>query len=260
VDDEQGEKLNQPLSDESHGSAGDGAPLSGSEVSTSEMPLAEIPEAPEDDTPLPPRAHAADLGSEDASPVEEIPSDGSDRPVATGDRRWYILKVQVNREDAIKDALQRRVAIAGLQDFFGDIVVPDERRTEFKNGKKKVVRIKLYPGYLIVHMELNEETWFLVRETSGIGDFTGSGGKPTPMLPSEVAKILNKQEEKADEAPKIKFPFKSGDRVRINDGMFANFEGSVEAIDEGNGRVTVMINIFGRSTPVELEYWQVENL
>lgn len=199
--------------------------------------------------------------SDDAQPLEEIPQSPDDlRPIPTGQRQWYILKVQVNREDAIRDALDRRIKIAGLQDFFGDLVVPDEKRTEFKNGKKKVVRVKLYPGYLIVNMELNDDTWFLVRDTSGIGDFTGAGGKPSPMSPSDVAKIIKKQEEKTDEAPKLKITFKPGDRVRINDGMFANFEGSVEAIDETNGRVTVMINIFGRSTPVELEYWQVEAL
>lgn len=178
----------------------------------------------------------------------------------TGDRKWYILKVASNREDSIKDALQRKINIAGLQGFFGDIIVPVEMRTEFKNGKKKVVKVKLYPGYLVVHMELNDDTWFLVRETPGIGDFTGAGGKPQPMPSSEVARIVTKVEEKVDESPKIKLEFKPQDRVRINDGMFTNFEGHVEAIDETNGRVTVMINIFGRSTPVELEYWQVEKL
>ncbi len=178
----------------------------------------------------------------------------------TGDRKWYILKVASNREDSIKDALQRKINIAGLQGFFGDIIVPVEMRTEFKNGKKKVVKVKLYPGYLVVHMELNDDTWFLVRETPGIGDFTGAGGKPQPMPASEVARIVTKVEEKVDESPKIKLEFKPQDRVRINDGMFTNFEGHVEAIDETNGRVTVMINIFGRSTPVELEYWQVEKL
>lgn len=199
--------------------------------------------------------------SDEAAPLEELMGvEDDDRPKATGDRKWYILKVQVNREDAIRDSLERRVRVAGLQDFFADIVVPDEKRTEFKNGKKKVVRVKLYPGYLIVNMELNDVTWLLVRETSGIGDFTTSGGKPTPMSAADVAKIIKKTDEKTEEAPKLKIPYKTGDRVRINDGMFANFEGSVEGIDETNGRVTVMINIFGRSTPVELEYWQIENL
>ncbi|HVX63222.1 MAG TPA: transcription termination/antitermination protein NusG [Pirellulales bacterium] len=177
-----------------------------------------------------------------------------------GDMQWYILKVQSNREDSIRDALQRRISVAGLDEFFDEIIVPIEKVTEFKNGKKRVVKRKLYPGYIVVHMELNEDTWFLVRETPGIGDFTGSGGKPTPMLPHDVSKIVSKQEEKTDEAPPIAVPFQAGDRVKINEGTFENFEGDVDNIDRGNGRVTVMINIFGRSTPVELEYWQIEKL
>lgn len=175
-------------------------------------------------------------------------------------RDWYILKVQSNREDSIRDALIRRLKVAGLEDYFGDIIVPAEMVTEFKNGKKRVVRRKLYPGYIVAHMELTDDTWFLVRETHGIGDFTGSGGKPTPMAASDVARIVIKQEEKTEEQPKLKISFNSGDRVKITEGTFENFEGDVDSIDQANGRVTVMINIFGRSTPVELEYWQLESL
>jgi transcriptional antiterminator NusG len=109
-------------------------------------------------------------------------------------------------------------------------------------------------------MEINDDTWFLVRETPGIGDFTGSAGKPAPMLSSEVARILAKQEEKSADTPKVSFDFAKGDRVKIKEGTFENFEGEVDGIDEGSGRVTVMINIFGRSTPVELEHWQIETL
>ena len=150
--------------------------------------------------------------------------------------------------------------MAGLADFFGEIIVPTEMVSEFKGGKKRVVKRKLYPGYLVVHMEINEDTWFLVRETPGIGDFTGSAGKPSPMLPHEVSPHRRQAEEKTDEAPKLKINFKQGDRVKINEGTFENFEGDVDSIDEANGRVTVMINIFGRSTPVELEYWQIETI
>ena len=184
-----------------------------------------------------------------ATPVEEPKSENMN---------WYILKVQSNREESIREGLLRRVAIAGLDRFFGEVIVPTEKVTEFKGGKKRVIKRKLYPGYLVVHMEINEDTWFLVRETPGIGDFTGSAGVPTPMLPHEVARIVAKQEEKSEKAPKLKIGFNTGDRVKINEGTFENFEGEVETIDETSGRVTVMINIFGRSTPVELEYWQVE--
>jgi transcriptional antiterminator NusG len=173
-------------------------------------------------------------------------------------RQWYILKVQTNREESIRDALQRRVAMAGLEKYFGEVIVPTEMVSEFKGGKKRVSKRKLYPGYIVVNMEINDDTWYLVRETSGIGDFTGAMGRPTPMAPQDVAKIVAKTEEKTDEAPRVDIRFKPSDRVRIKDGTFENFEGNVETIDQANGRVTVMINIFGRSTPVELEYWQIE--
>ncbi len=173
-------------------------------------------------------------------------------------RQWYILKVQTNREESIRDALQRRVAMAGLEQYVGDIIVPTEMISEFKGGKKRVSKRKLYPGYIVVNMEINDDTWYLVRETSGIGDFTGAMGRPTPMAPEDVAKIVAKTEEKPDEAPRVDIRFKPADRVRIKEGTFENFEGNVETIDQANGRVTVMINIFGRSTPVELEYWQIE--
>ena len=189
-----------------------------------------------------------------AAPIEEAALE------PTGERHWYILKVQSNREDSIRDALERRIKIAGLEAFFGEIIVPTETVSEFKAGKKRVVKRKLYPGYIVVNMEINEDTWFLVRETPGIGDFTGSGGKPSPMKDHEVSRIVSKAEEKTDEAPKLKISCKPGDRVKITEGTFENFEGEVDGIDEQNGRVTVMINIFGRSTPVELEYWQIESL
>ena len=151
-------------------------------------------------------------------------------------------------------------AMQGMDQWFGEVVVPKEQVTEFKSGKKRIVQKKLYPGYILVNMILSDETWFLVRETGGIGDFTGSGGKPSPMLPQDVAKLLNKGEEKAEETPKLKINFKKGDRVKINEGTFENFEGEVEQIDEANGRVTVMLSIFGRSTPVDIEYWQIETV
>lgn len=201
-------------------------------------------------------------GSEDAQPVmldgEEDEAD-EDQP-SLADMDWYILKVQSNREDSIRDTLLRRISMQGMDRWFGEVVVPKEQVTEFKGGKKRVVWRKLYPGYVLVNMVLNDETWFLVRETGGIGDFTGSGGKPSPMLPQDVAKLLHKAEEKADETPKLKINFKKGDRVKITEGTFENFEGEVEQIDEANGRVTVMLSIFGRSTPVDIEYWQIESV
>ena len=198
---------------------------------------------------------------DDIAPLEEnldvgpVESRVEERPLD-----WYILKVQSNREDSIAAGLQRRVKMAGLDDFFQEIIVPVEMVTEFKGGKKKVVKKKLYPGYIVVHMIINDETWFLVRETPGIGDFTGAAGQPTPMLPSEVARIIPEEDDEETQEPKLQIGVALGDRVKINEGTFENFEGDVDTIDEMNGRVTVMINIFGRSTPVELEHWQIEKL
>jgi transcriptional antiterminator NusG len=192
---------------------------------------------------------------EPRGPIEETPV-GNEEP----ELRWYILKVQSNREDSIRESLQRRVKVAGLDRYFGEIIVPTEMVSEFKGGKKRVVKRKLYPGYIVVHMQITDDSWFLVRETPGIGDFTGAAGKPTPMLAHEIAKIIELDKPEEEQPEKLNIRFKVGDRVKINDGTFESFEGDVDAIDEASGRVTVMINIFGRSTPVELEYWQIETL
>jgi transcriptional antiterminator NusG len=194
-----------------------------------------------------------------AAPLELI-----DESVADEDLKfeWYILKVQVNREDSIKDALLRRVKMNGLDRYFKEIVVPTEDVVEFtKTGKRRVVKKKLYPGYILVNLAVTDESWFVVRETPGIGDFTGSAGKPTPMDPKDVERILRSSKvlpEEEGAAAKTAIPFKTGDRVRVKEGYFQNFEGDVHAIDQAHGRVTVMINIFGRATPVEIEHWQIE--
>lgn len=202
---------------------------------------------------------------EDASPVEDL----IDAPVAGveegQEKQWYILKVQVNRENSICDALRRRVKVAGLDHFFGEILVPTEDVREFnKQGKQRIVKRKLYPGYVVVNMIINDDSWFLVRETSGIGDFTGAAGKPVALAPEEIARIIATSkppvDEEGEEEIKTAIPFKLGDRVRVKEGYFQNHEGEVSAVDERNGRITVMINIFGRPNPVELDHWHVENV
>ncbi|NOY30569.1 MAG: transcription termination/antitermination factor NusG [Planctomycetes bacterium] len=237
------------------------------------LPESDAPTAVEDQDP--PSSEAEEVESEevesdevesDEPEVEEVEEDeaeGKAEETVDDDSPkmdWYILKVQSNRERSIADALRRKVAIEGLDEFFGEVIVPMEKITEFKGGKKKIVQRKLYPGYIVVNMLINDDTWFAVRETSGIGDFTGAHGKPSPMLPHEVTRILQTEEEETDEAPKLNITFKLGDNVKIKEGTFESFEGEVSEIDEHSGRVTVMINIFGRSTPVELEYWQAEQL
>jgi transcription termination/antitermination protein NusG len=186
-------------------------------------------------------------------PVELTPEEPEDIRMD-----WYILKVQSNRERSIAEALERKMRIEGYDRFFDQVIVPTEKVTEFKGGKKKVVERKLYPGYIVVHMHINDDTWFAVRETSGVGDFTGAGGKPTPMLASEVARIIQTEEEETSEAPKLDIKFSAGDKIKVKEGNFESFEGEVAKIDEASGRVTVLIHIFGRSTQVELEYWQIE--
>lgn len=177
---------------------------------------------------------------------------------------WYILKVAFNREDGIADSLRKRVKMEGMEEHFLDIVVPTEDVKNFtRDGKPRITKQKLYPGYIMVHMRINDDTWFLVRETAGISDFTGAAGKPMPMDPEDVERILTKPEVEEDEedAPmKIGIPFRVGDRVRVKEGNFENQEGDVDSVDETNGNITVIINIFGRSVPMELKHFQVEPL
>ena len=204
-----------------------------------------------------------DETDENASPLEEFVEEPVQAEVDS-EMKWYILKVQVNRESSICDALQRRVKMAGMESMFGEVLVPTEDVREFtKSGRQRIVKRKLYPGYIVVRMIINDDTWFLVRETSGIGDFTGAVGKPAPLEESEIERIvastkIGEDEEKGEDQIKVQFPYKTGDRVRVKEGYFQNHEGEVSAIDERNGRITVMINIFGRPNPVELDHWHVE--
>lgn len=214
----------------------------------------------EDDGPEVDPAYADDR--DDVEPLE-FEVEEEEPPAEELDHKWYILKVQVNRETSICDALRRRVKINGMEPYFKEVLVPTEDVAEFnKSGKRRVVKKKLYPGYIMVNMVINDDSWFLVRETGGIGDFTGSAGKPTPMDPVDVDRILKTVVPDEDEEQPIKttIPFNPGDRVRIKEGSFENFEGDVETIHEANGQVTVIINIFGRPNPVDLAHWQIEKI
>ena len=188
--------------------------------------------------------------------------DAVDRQPAGADgMQWFVLKVQSNREKSIRDSLLRRIKREGLEEFFGEIVIPTEKVVETKGGKKKVREQKLYPGYMMIQMVLNDETWYLVRDTSGVGDFTGAAGKPLPMEEREVMRMLGRAEaEEQDVQPVVKFSVQVGDTVKVKEGAFESVEGSVDALDETSGKVKVMIEIFGRSTEVELEHWQIEKI
>ena len=276
VGDEPNKVMDQQQQDLEVSTLAEGQAVHASEELPDQLADREPAAEPAPDEPVPEDSshnEASEVTGEVADQEEEVEEDGAEeefsgQPVEEVEPEevgpivmdWYILKVQSNRERSIADALRRKIAIEGLDEFFGDVVVPMEKVTEFKAGKKKIVERKLYPGYIVVHMCINDDTWFAVRETSGIGDFTGSGGKPTPMLSHEVARIIQTEEEETEDAPKLNIAFEIGDRVKIKEGTFESFEGEVHMIDEQSGRVTVMINIFGRSTPVELEYWQAEQL
>jgi transcription termination/antitermination protein NusG len=250
-------------------------PAGSAESAPASVPGAPVPPPPDAVEAGHELAEKAATSGEMAEPVDEAPEEEADAPfaapleeidesVADEDLKfdWFILKVQVNREDSIKDALMRRVRMNGLERYYREVIVPTEDVVEFtKTGKRRVVKKKLYPGYILVNMAITDESWFMVRETSGIGDFTGSAGKPTPMDPKDVERILRSSKvlpEEEGAGVKTAIPFKAGDRVRVKEGYFQNFEGDVDAIDETHGRVTVMINIFGRPTPVEIEHWQIE--
>ncbi len=174
---------------------------------------------------------------------------------------WYVIKVQSGREDTIKEGLLKRVKMEGLEEHFGEIIVPSEKVSEIKGGKKKVTERKFYPGYIMVNMTITDKTWYLVRSIPGVGDFVGGGPgqAPVAMSPREVEKMLGQATTKGEE-PRLKINFEKGETVKIKEGPFENFEGAVDEVLEGKGLVRVMVEIFGRPTPVELEYWQVERI
>lgn len=175
--------------------------------------------------------------------------------------QWYVLKVQSNRERTIRDSLLKRIRMEGMSEYFGEIIIPTEKVAEkTKGGKKRVVERKLYPGYIMIHMILTDESWYLVRDTSGVGDFTGAAGKPIPMSDEEINRMLGLEAAKDVEPEKVKIEFATGDVVKIKEGAFEGFEGTIDAIDESSGKITVLIEIFGRSTQVELDYWQAERV
>jgi transcriptional antiterminator NusG len=184
---------------------------------------------------------------------------------APTNKRWYAVKVQSGREESIKDAIERRVKIEGLEEYFGQILIPVERVQEIKSGKRVVKERKKFPGYLMAEVEYNDRILYLFRETSGVGDFVGGdarGNRPPPPLPQrEIDRMLGGPPGK-DEGKAIpeKPAFEKGDRVKVKDGIFAGMEGEVKDILEAKGQVRVELTIFGRPTSVELEYWQVEQL
>lgn len=173
--------------------------------------------------------------------------------------KWYVVHTQTGAETKAKANLLSRAESAGLSSAIQQVFIPTERVSEVKAGKKKISERKFFPGYILVQMELTDESWYLVKDTPGVSGFVGSGKKPIPLSETEVGQVLRQQEEKTAK-PKPKVEFMVGESIRVKEGAFANFNGTIEEINPNRGKLKVMVSIFGRSTPVELEYWQVEKI
>ncbi|MBI5865130.1 MAG: transcription termination/antitermination factor NusG [Planctomycetes bacterium] len=179
---------------------------------------------------------------------------------------WYVLRVASNREDQVRDALERKIKIEKFEDNIGRILVPTQKEKRLKGGNARVYYRKLYPGYVFVEMatmpdgSIPENVWFVIKETTGVGDFIGSGGKPSPMPLPDVEKMLAATIKPDDQPTLANLTFKKGDRVKIREGSFENFEGVVDEIDTQKGKVRVIVTLFGRATPIEIEYWQLEQI
>ncbi len=174
---------------------------------------------------------------------------------ASDQRSWYVIHCYSGYENKVRYNLEQRIETMGMKDRIFDVVIPTQEEIEVKDGKRRVVERHVFPGYVLVNMILSEESWYVVRNTPGVTGFVGMGNQPTALRPEEVSQILKRMEA---EAPHIKVSFKVGERVRIVDGPFNDFRGTVAEIDMERTKVRVMVNFFGRETPVELDFLQVE--
>ena len=173
-------------------------------------------------------------------------------------KRWYVVHVYSGMEKSVHKAMLERIERAGLQDSFGQVLVPSEEVVESKGGQKSISERRIFPGYVLVEMELTDETWHVIKNTPRVTGFLGgSGNRPTPISEKEVAKILSQMEEGV-ERPRPKVLFEVGEMVRVKDGPFADFNGNVEEVNYEKSKVRVSVAIFGRSTPVELDFSQIE--
>jgi transcription termination/antitermination protein NusG len=195
---------------------------------------------------------------ENVPPVEEMPLSSSDElppPEPTEGPAWYVIHCYSGYENKVRHNLEQRIETMGMKDKIFDVVIPTQEEIEVKDGKRRTVERHIFPGYVLVNMQLTEESWYVVRNTPGVTGFVGMGNNPTPLRPEEVAQIVKRMEA---EAPTVKVTFKVGERVRIIDGPFNDFRGVVSEIDMERTKVRVMVSFFGRETPVELDFLQVE--
>ncbi len=217
------------------------------------------------DPPTAPEPAVKSAGAkEPADEDEEKPFDpATDLPMDREGMDWFVLRVASNKENYVRETLHRKVQIEGLIDRVGRIMVPTEKTKTLKGGKTKITETKLYPGYIFVEMRLEtdgripQDVFFLIKETTGVGDFVGTAGRPTPMAPHEVEKMLF-DSRRPEETTTVKMEFVPGDYVTITEGPFATYEGTVDEVLPDKGLVRVLVTIFGRQAPVELEYWQIQ--
>jgi len=197
-----------------------------------------------------PRAESSQDDLTASSDLEFVPPTEN-----VGEKAWYVVHCYSGYENKVRHNLEQRIETMGMKDKIFDVVIPTQEEIEVKDGKRRVVERHVFPGYVLVNMILSEESWYVVRNTPGVTGFVGMGNSPTALRPDEVSQILKRMEA---EAPHIKVTFKVGERVRIVDGPFNDFRGTVAEIDMERSKVRVMVNFFGRETPVELDFLQVE--
>jgi transcriptional antiterminator NusG len=194
--------------------------------------------------------------SADPAAIASKPKSGSDEDADDG-RSWYVVHCYSGYENKVRHNLEQRIETMGMKDQIFDVVIPTQEEIEVRDGKRRSIERHVFPGYVLVNMKMSEESWYVVRNTPGVTGFVGMGNDPIPLRPEEVAQILKRMEA---EAPTIMVTYKPGEKVRIIDGPFNDFHGTVDDIDMNRSKVRVMVNFFGRSTPVELDFLQVEKI
>jgi transcriptional antiterminator NusG len=190
-----------------------------------------------------------------AAAVEGLASKPAAGDEPGDDRHWYVVHCYSGYENKVRHNLEQRIDTMGMKDKIFDVVVPTEEEIEVRDGRRRTVERRVFPGYILVQMILTEDSWYVVRNTPGVTGFVGMGNEPTPLRPEEVALIIKRMEA---EAPRVKVTYKAGQKVRIIDGPFNDFIGTVDEIDMERAKVRVMVSFFGRETPVELDFLQVE--
>ncbi len=213
---------------------------------------------PTDESEQKPESPAEPALAPEALETATMPRGEAQEALAPDDgRNWYVIHCYSGYENKVRHNLEQRIDSMGMKGKIFDVIVPTEEEIEVKDGKRRTVERRVFPGYILVQMVLSEESWYVVRNTPGVTGFVGMGNTPTPLRPEEVAQILKRMEA---EAPKIKVTFKPGQKVRIVDGPFNDFIGTVAEIDMDRAKVRVMVSFFGRETPVELDFLQVEKV